>query len=361
VPPGQGLSPAEIQAYLDTYNQNYDYYGTGVFLRVVEVELGGGFSTFTFYARLVSNIAALPFDINNVVQYRVWEGYGTPVTCYVNVPILSGQTTSPLVALPAITSRTGPSSGLGNGYTDYNYNTTSYIAQKSGERLYYYNITNGGPFYDFGVQGGISSVTATSAGTGGGGYTYYINEVTGSTGYIYYMTSSNQLVLNSTIAQYYDTNGLIYNNSWERANGYSDVEKCVLKLYPEVGDRFSFYNTKTNRTGWNESYEFVVSAVTYLTSSTASPTGSRLLISIDRNMNLDLMIPVTKDQRTNANSGSANYILWKHVPDETNLILYYNPSSSVAQDGLVYPQYLDKATKDNSGNVVKSLKSDNLI
>ena len=49
------------------------------------------------------------------------------------------------------------------------------------------------------------------------------------------------------------------------------------------------------------------------------------------------------------------------LPDETNVILRYNSSSSIEETGLLYPQYIDYNLRKNSGNIIKSLKSDNLI
>jgi len=55
------------------------------------------------------------------------------------------------------------------------------------------------------------------------------------------------------------------------------------------------------------------------------------------------------------------YLALKHLPDETNLILRYAPNTGVTQDGLIYPEYIDTAVRDNSGNVLQSLRANNLI
>jgi hypothetical protein len=55
------------------------------------------------------------------------------------------------------------------------------------------------------------------------------------------------------------------------------------------------------------------------------------------------------------------YVVLKHIPDETNLILDFNATYDIPTDGLVYPQYLREVVKENSGNVIKSLKQQNLI
>jgi hypothetical protein len=50
------------------------------------------------------------------------------------------------------------------------------------------------------------------------------------------------------------------------------------------------------------------------------------------------------------------------VPDETNIMLRYNPKDqSIVENGLLFPQYIDPTVRENSGNVVKALKQQNLI
>jgi hypothetical protein len=55
------------------------------------------------------------------------------------------------------------------------------------------------------------------------------------------------------------------------------------------------------------------------------------------------------------------YIFNKHIPDETNVILRYDPKSNITQDGLLYPEYLRDNERLEAGNTIKSLKSQNLI
>jgi hypothetical protein len=65
---------------------------------------------------------------------------------------------------------------------------------------------------------------------------------------------------------------------------------------------------------------------------------------------------------TNSNIKICRYIVWKHLPDETNVILKYNPKdSTLVENGLLFPQYIDPVVRKNSGNTVKALKAQNLI
>ena len=43
-------------------------------------------------------------------------------------------------------------------------------------------------------------------------------------------------------------------------------------------------------------------------------------------------------------------------------MLRYNPKdASIVENGLLFPQYIDPTVRENSGNVVKALKQQNLI
>jgi hypothetical protein len=91
----------------------------------------------------------------------------------------------------------------------------------------------------------------------------------------------------------------------------------------------------------------------------------KLLVELDKPVNLALLTSgsnVATESITGAQFRTCRYIVWKHVPDETNVMLRYNPQDqSIVENGLLYPQYLDPVVRDNSGNVVKALKQQNLI
>jgi hypothetical protein len=82
---------------------------------------------------------------------------------------------------------------------------------------------------------------------------------------------------------------------------------------------------------------------------------SYYFISLDKNIN-----PNETDLITIPGTIS-RYIVLKRSPDETNLIFAFSGSSNITDDGLVFPQYIDPIARDNSGNVVKALKQQNLI
>jgi hypothetical protein len=217
------------------------------------------------------------------------------------------------------------------------------------------------------LQPFVSDVTARRSGSGTppseGSSTvleYYTTQVTGSP-CLYFISESNQLVFNSTIAYYYDRNGLTFNSNSDLAWTSSLLDDVILPFTLNVGDRISLYDS-SSRLQWDERFEYVVKN----TSVTGSGvTGSRLLVELDRPANLALFITgstIPPDAITNAPWRACRYIVWKHVPDETNVMLRYNPKdSTIVENGILFPQYIDPIVRSNSGNVIKALKQQNLI
>jgi hypothetical protein len=217
------------------------------------------------------------------------------------------------------------------------------------------------------LQPFVSTVTARRSGSGTppspGSSTfleYYTTQVTGSP-CLYFISESNQLVFNSTLAYYYDRNGLTFNSNSDLAWTSSLLDDVILPFTLNVGDRISLYDS-ASRLAWDERFEYVVKN----TSVTGSGvTGSRLLVELDRPANLALFITgstIPVDTLTNAPWRACRYIVWKHVPDETNVMLRYNPKdSTIVENGILFPQYIDPAVRSNSGNVIKALKQQNLI
>ena len=211
----------------------------------------------------------------------------------------------------------------------------------------------------------ISDVAAVGGSSGGGGgsstSTYYTSTVTSSVPCLYFVSESNELVFNSTLAYYYNRNGLVFNSNSDPYWTGSLLDVVILPFNLEVGDRISLYDS-ASRLGWSEKSEYVVKS-TRITGS--GVTGSRLLVELSEPANLSLFVSgatVPIEPLTNAPWRACRYVVWKHVPDETNVMLRYNPKdSTIVENGILFPQYIDEGVRDNSGNVIKSLKQQNLI
>ena len=115
-------------------------------------------------------------------------------------------------------------------------------------------------------------------------------------------------------------------------------------------DLIRLYNTTSGWGSYNES-EYRVNEVSFGNSGSVSFVD----FTLDRTLN-------SKETDSNTIPGYiSKYIVLKRSPDETNLIFAFSGSSNVTDDGLVFPKYIDPIARENSGNVVKALKQQNLI
>jgi hypothetical protein len=211
----------------------------------------------------------------------------------------------------------------------------------------------------------ITSVAQFGSGGGGGtpafSYTDYITSVTASQNCIYYRSESNELVFDHVFANH--QNNIVFNSTSDNYFVGSGLDTVITPFTLQKGDRISFYNSQA--LGWDERFEYVIQDNAYVTSSSPSPTGSRLLVKLSEPVNAALLssgstIPL--DEVTGAPYRACRYIIWKHVPDETNVMLRYNPKdSTIVEEGLLFPQYISEQDKLDSGNTVKSLRSQNLL
>jgi hypothetical protein len=209
----------------------------------------------------------------------------------------------------------------------------------------------------------IGSISAGSSGGGGEdtpGFTYYTTYVTSSQNCLYYISQSNQFVLDSNISSYIIENlSPIFDSTTDSAWLPGNLERVVIPLSLEVGDKISL---TTGSLGWDEKYEYTIKSLSIVTGSTE--TTQSYLIEVSDQVNLTLMTSsiASPDPITGAPLKACRYIIWKHVPDETNVMLRYDPKdSTIIEEGLLFPQYIDKTVKENAGNTIKALRAQNLL
>jgi hypothetical protein len=145
-----------------------------------------------------------------------------------------------------------------------------------------------------------------------------------------------------------------YYNMFIEQNVAAGLETPVSNFVLEQMDLIRLYNATSGSTsGWgsyNES-EYRVNEVSFGNSGSVSFVD----FTLDRTLN-------PKETDSNTIPGYiSKYIVLKRSPDETNLIFAFSGSSNVTDDGLVFPKYIDPIARENSGNVVKALKQQNLI
>lgn len=256
------------------------------------------------------------------------------------------------INIPASTGK-GVSRGYGVVY-DYAYQAGN------GSSVY------GGTHWPTGVPNCDLSISNISAGSSGGGsttsyYEFFTTYFTSSMSCVYYLSQSNELVFNCSMSYYYNRN-IVYRSTSDPAWSSGILDPVILPFTLQTGDKVSLYNSQSF--GWSEVSEYTVKSVRQ-TGSFNTVTSSALLVQLDRPVNLALFTSgslVPTESVTGAQYKACRYVVWKHVPDETNIMLRYDPKdSSIVENGLLFPQYIGEGVKEASGNVIKSLKQQNLI
>jgi hypothetical protein len=151
----------------------------------------------------------------------------------------------------------------------------------------------------------------------------------------------------------------LYHGLFTFSSASSGLETPTSKFSLNQMDLVRLYNLTSSWGSYNES-EYRIKNI-YSGSNGPFNTfpiedqNTYYFISLDRNINLNetdlIKIPGT----------ISRYIVLKRSPDETNLIFAFSGSSNVTADGLVFPKYIDPVVRENSGNVIKALKQQNLI
>jgi hypothetical protein len=142
----------------------------------------------------------------------------------------------------------------------------------------------------------------------------------------------------------------LYYNQFIELNTAAGLETPISNFSLDQMDLVRLYNSASAWGNFNQS-EYRVNNIY----SEVSSSVTFWYFTLDRELN-------AKDTDTYAIPGYiSKYIALRRSPDETNLILAFSGSSNITDDGLIFPQYIDPIVRDNSGNVVKSLKQQNLI
>ena len=307
-------------------------------------------SQYDIYLKATYNNGNVPYNVTVEVSITLPEDplTGAYTARIINVPLLNG-TYDNFVQVSYISAYSARSCGGGT--------STAAIGSAASAANWPNSVPEGSVF----IQG-IISRQGGGGSTGGGSntLTYYTPFVTSSQTCLYYISESNQVIFNSELAYYY-TNGITYQSTSDTAWTASILDPVILPFTLNVGDRISFYDS-SSRLAWDERFEYTIKNVTFTGSGI---TGSRIYTELDRPVNLALfnsssIIPI--DGFSGTPWKSCRYIVWKHIPDETNVMLRYNPKdSSIVENGILFPQYIDPLVRENSGNVIKALKQQNII
>jgi hypothetical protein len=214
----------------------------------------------------------------------------------------------------------------------------------------------------------LESVSATGTVTTGTNtpptiYTEYTTTVADPETCLYLVTTPADTSHNNRLIQFsavlsellYAESQVVFDDASDPKTTTSPIERVVLPFTLEPGDAIHFPDV--NRYVETEEYRVVQ---TFFSGSSASNTVNRRFYALlDRSVNLNVL---TTPATTTVNGKFCKYIVAKHVPDETNVILRYNPiDANFVEEGILYPQDIQEPVRKNAGNIIKSLKSQGLI
>ena len=143
---------------------------------------------------------------------------------------------------------------------------------------------------------------------------------------------------------------------------------------PKKGDLIRFFNHDSDTFPFSSPFEREITNI-YLPNQTigtgSNGTGSyegRLVFEVSEysSPNNDLPPDILNQSCVNNPSGSTigrimNFIMLSKIEDETNIVLLTNKNAGQTSPGILLPEYLSKAVKEDAGNIVKRLKSQNLL
>jgi len=170
----------------------------------------------------------------------------------------------------------------------------------------------------------------------------------------YYLTASYDLstfYYNNIINPINNTlNPFIQIETTSSQASFVNYENIENKFLPKPGDLIRFYDHDRNIFP----IEFEREIIKILPPiNTPSGSNNRLVFKLSGTINNQSCVDYIKSIQ--------NFIFMSKVEDETNVILFTDKNLGQTSAGILLPEYLDKQTKDDAGNIVKRLKSQNLL
>jgi hypothetical protein len=150
------------------------------------------------------------------------------------------------------------------------------------------------------------------------------------------------------------------------AAGYQQITEY---FNPKKGDLVRFYNHDSEKFPFASAFEREIINIIPPQGQTigtgANGTGSyenRLVFEVleDKSSNDD-NIPNQACNTSGSNAHIMNFIVLSKVPDETNIVIIAEKREGQTSAGVLFTEDISKTLKDEAGNIIKNLKSQNLI
>ena len=131
--------------------------------------------------------------------------------------------------------------------------------------------------------------------------------------------------------------------------GYEDI---TTPFFPKKGDIVRFYN--------HDSYKFPIDFEREILEIVV-PNNQPLTSSYDNRLVFRFQEPIPNQSCLDYLTHIQNVIFLSKIEDETNVIVFHEKNPGQTSAGILLPENVDKILKDEAGNIVKNLKSQNLI
>jgi hypothetical protein len=154
-------------------------------------------------------------------------------------------------------------------------------------------------------------------------------------------------------------------------SGYQDITE---PFNPKIGDLIRLFNHDINKFPYSTTFEREIINIyppsqPILIGTGSNGTGSydgRLVFEVNEIPNNNDLTNIQAQSCYNAPSGSnighiLNFIFLSKIPDETNIIINHNKRPGQTSAGIILPANISNEIKQEAGNIIKGLKSQNLI
>jgi hypothetical protein len=208
------------------------------------------------------------------------------------------------------------------------------------------------------------------------------NGFSSGSGNNYYFERGNSVISGSLftyLTASYDLSSLYYNNSITDNNiiqvlpteslvtptgNFQDITEYFI---PKKGDLIRFFNHDSGKFPFSSDFEREIINI-FPPQGTPIGSGSNGTGSYDNRLVFEVMgTDIPNQACVNNPSGSnvigkiQNFIFLSKISDETNVVLVANKKPGQTSTGILIPDNIDKKLKDEAGNIIKGLKSQNLI
>jgi hypothetical protein len=145
--------------------------------------------------------------------------------------------------------------------------------------------------------------------------------------------------------------------------GYQNITELFI---PKLGDLIKFYNHENEKYVYDSEFEREI--INIIPPQGDPGSGSSGTGSYDNRLVFEVLgenIPnaacINKNQLPGQIGRILNFILLSKIPDETNIVINYKKNPGVTSAGILYTEDINLQLKKEAGNIIKGLKSQNLI